>query len=453
MVGPFTAGSGLGEAARMLLNAIEHAGMPFTVIDAADPAGTVPTTGEPANSNVVPYDVNLLCLQPDRLDVFAAGVGPRLFNRRTTIGLWFWESTAFPDRYRASLRLLDRIWTTSEHVRRILSATTAAPVSVVPLPISDRTVEPMPRAALGFPEDGFLFLALFDLISARRKNPQAVVDAYRRAFEPASGARLVLKTINGRDRKPRLLAELEQSVADREDIVVIDGYVPAAERDAMIAACDCFVSLHRAEGLGLPLIEAMRLGKPTIATGFSGNLDFMDDDSSYLVPYRLVPVPEREMVYSPTAQWAEPSVEAAAALMRRVFDDPAEARALGASARRVVLTRFSLDGAATTVTAELTAARSHLHERARRRDAIVGASLAIAGDPTCVRRSAGGATGHLRRLLVRALWPQLDEIRRRDEAMLEALSELERSVSRLETRRAETAEIEPATGEPTPHAR
>jgi glycosyltransferase involved in cell wall biosynthesis len=439
VVGPFAARSGLGEAARLLLSAIEHAGVPFTVVVDPDSPSAGLTSDGRALSNDVPYDVNLLCLQPDRLDGFAAAVDPRFFAGRTTIGFVFWESTVFPDRFRPALRLLDRIWATSEHVRSILAATTAAPVSVVPLPVPDRSVAPVSRGALGLPEDGFLFLSLFDLMSARRKNPEGVVDAYRRAFEPGSGTTLVLKTINGSDRKRRQLAELEQAVAGRDDIVLIDRYVPEAQRDAMISACDCFVSLHRAEGLSLPLLEAARLGKPTIATGFSGNLEFLDDESSYLVPYRLVPVPEGEWAYSPTAQWAEPSVEVAAAFMRRVVDDPDEARAVGATARNAVLTRFSLERSAATVSAELAAARSGFHEGARRREPIVNASLAVARDATRIPYEGGGLKGSFRRLLVRALWPQLEAIRERDQAILEALGEVERSLARLESGAAEVS--------------
>jgi glycosyltransferase involved in cell wall biosynthesis len=436
LFGPLRSGSGVGEASRMLARALEHAAIPFVAVPYGDSPSDRREPSEWPSARVAPYDTNLLCLQPDRLDAFALDVDPRLLAERTTIGLLFWESTVFPDHYRPSLRLLDRIWATSEHVRGILSATTAAPVSVVPIPISERSFEPVPRGALGFPGDGFLFLSLFDLFSTGRKNPHAVVEAYRRAFEPGSGTRLVLKTINGRERKPRQLAALESAVADRDDIVVVDGYVPAAERDAMIAACDCFVSLHRAEGLGLPLIEAMRLGKPAIATGFSGNLDFMDDDSSFLVPYRLVPVPEREWGYSPRARWAEPSIDAAASLMRRVFGDPEEARAIGEIGRSRVLARFSLDRAAAAISGELEVARLRpsSREHARRRRAIVDASLALARDATRVRYPGRRPVARLRRLLVRAMWPQLVLQQRRDAAMLDGLSEVERSLARLEAR-------------------
>jgi hypothetical protein len=150
-----------------------------------------------------------------------------------------------------------------------------------------------------------------------------------------------------------------------------------------------------------------------------------------------------------SAQWAEPDVDAAAAHMRRVFDDPGSAREVGASAGREVLARFSLERAAATVSAELAAARAHLRERAGRLNLIVDASLASVRDPSRALSDGTGPKGYLRRLLVRALWPQLEAIRQRDEAMLEVLSELERSVSRLETRVADPTDVAAALREPT----
>ncbi len=434
LVGPFDTGSGLGEAARMLGRALEHAGIPFVAIPSADPRrGRTEANAWPL-SQVAPYDTNVLCLQPDRLAAFADAAGRSFFANRTTVGLWFWESTVLSDEYLPLLRLLDRVWVLSEHVRRVLASETSAPVQVIPIPLAGRSVEAVPREELGLPPDGFLFLSLFDLVSAQRKNPHGVIEAFSRAFSPESGAKLVLKTINGRERKPQVLAELEEAAASRDDIVVVDGYVSERRRDAMVAACDCFVSLHRAEGLGLPMLEAMCLGKPVIATGYSGNLEFMDDATSYLVPFRLVPVAAGEWGHSAAAEWAEPSVEVAASLMRRVFAAPDEARAVGEEGRRRVLARFSLDRAAAAVVSELEAARLHPRpdERARRRQSIVDASLLLARDPTLVRRPGSGPVALVRRALVRLLWPQLADQRRRDEAILQGLADVERSVAQLE---------------------
>jgi glycosyltransferase involved in cell wall biosynthesis len=436
LVGPFDSRSGLGEAARMLARAVEHAGIPFVAISYGDSSHGGSDESIGPSSEAVPYDTNVLCLQPDQLRSFANEVGVAFFSRRTNIGFWFWESTVFPDYYVPELRLLDRLWVPSQHVRGVMIQATSAPVHVIPIPVVARSVEMSGREELGLPREGFVFLALFDLVSARRKNPQAVIDAFRTAFPPGAGAQLVIKTINGHDREPRHLRVLQEAASGRDDITVLDGYVSARERDTMLAACDCFVSLHRAEGLGLPMLEAMCLGKPVIATGFSGNLDFMDDEGSYLVPFRLVPVPTGEWGHSEGALWAEPSVEVAAARMRQVFDAPDEARLVAEVGRNTVLARYSLERSAVAVATELEAARVHPQPvvRERRRRSIVDASLLLARDPTLVGRSGRGPSALVRRVLVRALWPQLSDQRRRDDAMLQGLTDLERSLARLEKR-------------------
>lgn len=137
----------------------------------------------------------------------------------------------------------------------------------------------MSRSELGL-ADRFTFLFVFDYWSWERKNPAAVVEAFTRAFEPGEGPTLVLKSVNGRDWKQRQLARVEGLAVGPEDIVIRDGYVSSHERDSYIAACDCHVSRHRSEGLGLTMAEAMACGKPVIATGYSGNLDFMSAANS-----------------------------------------------------------------------------------------------------------------------------------------------------------------------------
>lgn len=442
LFGPFEAGSGLGEVSRMLGRAIERAGIPLAAIPLTGSPGERHDPSEWPSPDDAPYDTNVLCLQPDQLAAFAAGAGSHFFASRTTIGHWFWESSSFAPRYRPVLALLDRLWVATEHVRRVLAPETSAPIRVIPVPIAERSVEPIPREQLGLPRNGFLFMALLDLVSVRRKNPHAVIEAYRAAFAPDSGATLVVKSINGRERKPRALAELEAAAADRDDITVIDRFVSERERDSMLAACDCFVSLHRAEGFGLPMLEAMYLGKPVIATAYSGNLDFMDDEGSYLVPFRLVPVPESEMGHGAGAQWADPSVEVAASYMRRVFDAQDEARAIGEVGRRKVVARFSLDRVAAAVASELDTVRSQPRSaaRGRRRASIVDATLALARDATLVGYPGRGAAATVRRALLRALWPQLVNQRRRDEAMLQGLADVERSVAELEGRVTRLAE-------------
>ena len=356
LVGYLDAEFGLGEAARMLGRALEHGGVPIAAITNTEtPVRREHELRWPL-SRSVPYDINVLCLQPDQVAGFATQVGPSFFENRSTIGLWFWDSSVLDARYHQAFRFLDRVWVMTEHVREVVSAATDMPVHLIPIAPQERTPPGTSREELGLPAE-FLFMALFDFVSFERKNPLGMIDAFVRAFEPSQDAALFLKSINGRERKPKLLAQLQSVVADRDDITLVDGYVGAAKRDALLATCDCFVSLHRAEGLGLPMLEAITLARPVIATGYLGNMQFMDGESSYLVPFELVPIPEGEWGFSAGAKWAEPDVAAAASHMRRVYEKRDEARARAIGARRRLFSEFSLDKAARVLTDELEDAR------------------------------------------------------------------------------------------------
>jgi glycosyltransferase involved in cell wall biosynthesis len=426
---------GLGEVARKLGRALNHAGIPF----AALPYRRTPSRQEHSVdlelASEARFDTNLVCLNADYLHAFLDDVGADFFAGRYSIGVWFWESSVFAASNFGGLRFLDEIWVASEYVRRAVAAAADVPVHVVPLPVEAPPVPTRTRAELGLPQ-GFMFLFLFDFVSAERKNPLAVVEAFTRAFEPGEGPVLVLKSINGRERKPRQLEAVTAAVGDRGDIDVVDAYFTAAERDAAVASCDCYVSLHRSEGFGRTLAEAMAFGKPAIATAYSGNLEFMDDDNAYLVPYRLVPIPEGWWAYAPGAEWAEPDVGAAAALMRRVYENRAEAAGRGERARDEILRELSLDRTAAFV--------------ARRLDDVQSRRIPVAGAPAhdvrspILRASAelskgvgsglgaqrrSGPTGLARRLLRRLLWPELTRAHEVDTAMLDALRALERSRS------------------------
>jgi glycosyltransferase involved in cell wall biosynthesis len=146
---------------------------------------------------------------------------------------------------------------------------------------------------------------------------------------------------------------LQAAAGDRPDIRVVEGYVSAAEKNAMIAACDCYVSLHRSEGYGLTMAEAMAYGKPVIATRYSGNLEFMDDSNSYLVPFLLAPIPRRCGPYPAGERWAEPDVAAAAKLMRRVYERRDEALKVGRKARSTLVEHDTIGRTASFISCRL----------------------------------------------------------------------------------------------------
>jgi glycosyltransferase involved in cell wall biosynthesis len=354
--------------------------------------------------------------------------------------VWFWETDRLRPAERRATGFLDELWVSSRYVQETVEADVDVPVHVMPTPMEPLRGPFLTRGELSLPE-AFTFLFVFDFWSEERKNPVAVVEAFTRAFAPGEGPTLVLKSIHGRG-KARKLERLRAVAADRPDIVLRDGYVPAVERDSYVAACDCYVSLHRSEGLGLTMAEAMSLGKPVIATGYSGNLEFMDGSNSYLVPYELVDVPSSWWAYAPGATWAQPDVDAAAELMRRVWDDPARAEPVGARARDTVLERLSTSRTADFVERRLgdlracgaIGARAAGHDA---RPAIVEASQQLARDAGASLVGGGrgaSAASAVRRVLRRALWPYLEEQQRVDRSVLEAVTALQRSVQELERR-------------------
>jgi glycosyltransferase involved in cell wall biosynthesis len=391
-----------------------------------------------------PYDTNLISLSADDLIKFAAEVGIGFFAKRYSIGVWFWETDVFSSEERttaAATRFLDELWVASDYVREAVAAKVDIPVHVVPVPVESPSGPFRTRAELGLPE-GFTFLYVFDFWSGERKNPTAVVEAFKRAFEPSEGPTLVLKSLHGRDWKPHQFEKLQALVDRRTDILVRDGYVSSAERDSYIAMCDCYVSLHRSEGLGLTIAEAMACKKPVIATGYSGNLEFMSAENSCLVPFRLVDIPDTWWAYEAGARWAEPDVDAAAEMMRAMWEHPEVARALGSRARDDVVERFSPQRTAAFVEERLTDARARGAVRARgsrydARPALLEASQELAkkgvGDSLASDRGSR-PTRLLRRALQRALWPYLEDQRRYETAVLDALTMLHRSVQDLEQR-------------------
>jgi glycosyltransferase involved in cell wall biosynthesis len=285
---------------------------------------------------------SLYCVNADQLDHVVRAVDGRPCPGGRRVGLWFWEVEVFPRRWLAAFELLDEVWTASPFTRDVLAASAPVPVHLVPLPVwAPSAPTPFRREQLGLPVDRFVYLFTYDIHSVlARKNPLDLIDAYTRAFGPQDGASLVLKSINGTSR-PLELDRVRQAAAGRPDIVVIDGYVDAHRLRGLIELSDCFVSLHRSEGFGLNLAAAMAVGRPVIATAYSGNLAFMGADSAFLVPHDLVPVGDGHAPYPPEARWAQPDLDAAARQMRLVFEQPDLARHVAEQGRRSVLASHS----------------------------------------------------------------------------------------------------------------
>ena len=326
---------GVGEAARQVAGAVQALGLPLATVTSLGVLSRQEHPFEerqPVPGVANPYDVNVVCINAVRMLRWVDDLGPEFFAGRYTVGYWAWELEEFPQAWSPAFEVVDEVWMNSEHAATGVRRATTKPVEVFPVPVRAPSPAAVGRCALGLPE-GFVFLFAFDYASVfERKNPVGLVRAFKQAFAPGEGPVLAIKSING-GVHPTKREWLHFEAEGRPDILLMEEYLPAGHKDALMAACDCYVSLHRAEGFGLTMAEAMALGKPTIATGYSGNLEFMTPENSYLVGWQEGAVPADCRPYREGAKWAEPDLEEAAALLRRVYEIPEEARRVGERGR------------------------------------------------------------------------------------------------------------------------
>jgi glycosyltransferase involved in cell wall biosynthesis/SAM-dependent methyltransferase len=435
LVGFLQAEFGQGEVARRLASALERASIPFSAINQAAKFHREAHDFTLSPERDAPYDTNLLCLNAEHLLSLADGKGRELLYDRYSLGVWFWETSEFPDHLLPAFDLVDEVWAASDFVANTMRLETWKPVRTFPLPVEVQRAHRLSRTDLGLPPDRFVFLFSFDFLSTTaRKNPVGLIEAFRLAFEPGSGPILLLKSING-ERCPRDLSELKNAAAGHPDIQLSDSYVTQEHMQALTAACDCYVSLHRSEGFGLGLAEAMGYGKPTIATGYSGNLEFMHESNSYLVSYRPAPVPPGAGPYSEGAIWADPDVEDAARLMREVVENPDQARERAERGRATIELDFSVERTATFLRERLAEIHTRSSERFEPRTHAERAVRFVSAGPR-VRWSAPSRFralgGWWRAGLARALRPYTSRQREFESAVANALVTGERRLNELE---------------------
>ena len=325
LVGYLTRDMSLGDVARRINDAATAADIHISTI-AYQRTGSPVVEPLPLADQQVRYDTSLAVVTADQFG-FLAQDHPVLFAATSRmIGYWFWELEFIPELMVAAISLVDEIWTGSKFVTDAFAAVTDKPVRTVPIAIPKPN--PSTRQRADFPmladvRDRFVFLVVFDHFSiTERKNPIGAIEAFAKGFRPNEGPVLIVKSMNGA-ATPEDHARVKRAAEGRSDIRIWDEHLSRADQMALVSAADCLVSLHRSEGLGLHLAEAMWLGTPTIATRYSGNVDFMDDTCALLVDAGRTNVTYGRGVYPETAVWAEPDLNQAAAMMRQIMSDGA----------------------------------------------------------------------------------------------------------------------------------
>ena len=407
VAGYFASELGVGEAARLIVAALDSVEVPVLPVRVPDAPpsrqghafATLPT-------GAARFPFNLICVNADGLPDFHRAAGRRFFDGRYNIGVWWWEVGSVPPALLGSFDYLDELWVGSAHVARAFAAQAPIPVYTITQPVIRPRATPLRRERLGIEPGSFAFLFMFDHHSVfERKNPLAVVEAFTRAFPPGSPgpATLLIKSINGED-DPSNRERLRRAAAAHPRIRLLEGYLSAADNLALTAACDCYVSLHRSEGFALTPAEAMALGKPVIATGYSGNLEYMTPFNAYLVDYELTPVGPGNAPYPADGEWAQPDLDHAAALMREIVGDPAAARARGVRAAADIARTNSLEAAGASMKRRLDELAARVPLRGREL-----ASLAEPVDPTPRLASAGGWRARLREAAGRRVRRAIEE--------------------------------------------
>jgi hypothetical protein len=321
---------GIGEDARMAARSLLAALVPFNMVSFT-PGADIGQNDRSMQQHIVEFAINLFCLTAEETGRFYAEQGSGQFTNRHNIGYWPWELGAWPDAWQMLFELVDEVWVSSQHTFDALVPVCDKPLYLMPMAVDLGLVKQFKsrrqaRVHFGLPVKAKLFCFSFDLNSyIERKNPQACIDAFLIAFEQDKYSKdlvgLVIKVHT--PKQPNEAWDNLKALAARDSrIHIIEQTLDRSDLLALYQTCDCFISLHRAEGFGRGLAESLQLGLRVICTGYSGNLDFCKVPEAELVDYRLVAVGRAQYPYAKGQYWAEPNIKHAAQLMQKVFALP-----------------------------------------------------------------------------------------------------------------------------------
>lgn len=345
LIGYISSEHGLGEACRLTARCLEAANISWTAYDyeIGNSSKKGDVTYQKKVQQFIKYNKSIININADQMAGLYQHM-PEELRDTYTIGVWYWELPTFPLKWYNAFQYVNEIWAPTQFVADCLKKIATCPVYHMPPGIHRDLPDTKMynRKYFKLPENTFLFLNMFDVYSfSGRKNPEATVKAFKNAFASDDmKVGLVLKLNNSgyTDKVRRSLAKL---TSDYKNIYILAETLSREAVNGLIMCCDAAVSLHRSEGLGLLCEEAMAYGKPVIATGWSGNMDFMNVTNSCLVKYEMTKVGEDIGPYEAWQEWAEPSVEDAAMYMERLVNEEVYYERISHAAQKTIQEEFS----------------------------------------------------------------------------------------------------------------
>lgn len=321
VLGLVTAEMGLGQSTRLVLDTLDAAAFKTAIKD-FELVSNISRNNRKYSNQLIQdfkYNINIIHLNPPELMLAHFFLPHHLWKNRYNIGFWLWELESLPKDWIKSIKYVDEIWTPSEFISRTVRKYTKKPVHTMRYPIHPVIDAELIRSDYGLPDDRFLFITLFDFNSTiERKNPMATVEAYRRLESLRADVGLVIK-INHVNEE--VLKRLEVFTRGLKHVYVVAKTLSDVETHSLIHLCDALISLHRAEGFGLTMAEAMYLGIPAIATNWSANTEFMKEDNSCLIDYEMIDIEQNHTFYESGNKWADADVDHALSFMLRLVYD------------------------------------------------------------------------------------------------------------------------------------
>ena len=346
LIGLVRAEMGLGQSCRLLANAFEHSSLAYSLYDFNLGSALLKSedhTWDHKISEEFPYNINLIHINPDEMTLMYNRMSEDYWHDRYNIAFWLWELESIPEHWQRFFPMLDEIWTPSEFISENLRKVTDLPVRTMPYCVEAPVDEQFDRKYFGLPEDQFLFLAMYDSNSTiERKNPTGAIRAFRKAFKNNPNVGIVVKVNNA---KPRDMEHLNRMLKDCANVYYITDTLTKVEVNSLIKQADVFISLHRAEGFGLVMAEAMIVGTPVIATNWSSNTEFMNSDVACMVDCGFVALEKDSPPYKKGSVWADPDITQAARYMRKLYQNPEYYQKMREKAQHYILDKLSMERA------------------------------------------------------------------------------------------------------------